>query len=146
MRIMRDTITHLARSGYMTVQIPQIGINLPSGNPDPVTGWSEEDLQRVRNAQPDYEEIPDEWILHVHSSSRRLAVTDRERRHAFWFLSRAGFEANREAIRQVFESSQYRRGTWEQFLEEIERRWRDWEEGTERYRANLRRKLAEIGG
>ncbi len=145
MRIFRDSITQLAREGYRTTQIPQIAINLPTPTPhNQRYGFTDEELASVRNIEQEYEEIPDEWIAHVHSSCRRYCVTDRERRSAFWHLSRVGFEANREAIRQAFEGSQYKRGTWEEFLEDIEREWQRWDAGTERHIANLRRKLQEI--
>lgn len=147
MRILRDTITYLAGSGYRTLQIPNVAINLPAPTPEIRDhGFSDEDLERMRNFEPEYEEVPDEWIVHVHSGCRRYCLTDRERRHSFLHLSRAGFEANREAIRQAFENSPMKRGTWEQFLADAEEEWRKLEAGTERYRANLRRKLTQIAG
>ncbi len=74
MRILRGTLTQLAGEGRRTLQIPQIA------------------LSSRRDFQPEYEEIPDEWILHVHSGCQRLCVSGRERPHAFWFLSRAGLK------------------------------------------------------
>jgi len=98
MKISKSSLTYLARSGYMTLQVPQytisLGRQLAIGDNGEVV-------------EPEEIEIPDNWIIETKhqgglwSQNERLCV-GRER--GFWHLSPIGWAANRDAIKEAWES------------------------------------------
>lgn len=91
MKIIKDSITALASEGRMTLQIPQY------------------DLGANNTIE---EEVPDEWFVTLRNAS--YPAVGRE--HGYLFLTRAGWFANQDKLKEAFENAEYNRGnTWEDF-------------------------------
>jgi len=104
MKIFKDSITTLAESGHITLQVPTVSISF---------GGNGEEL----------EELPDEWFVFVRFSGRGMKhepAIAKEKPWAFLHLSRPGWEANRLAIREAYLRSDQRKGDWSVFEAEIE--------------------------
>jgi hypothetical protein len=93
MKVFTDFYVSLRNAGYLTLQVPDTAICF--GGPGP---------QMI--------EAPDEWFEYLKAApgkpgpdglSPMRRVVGRER--GFLFLSRAGFEANKQPIRQVWEQA-----------------------------------------
>ena len=93
MRIIKGAIVAGAANGYLGVQVAEIAYG--------------DDVE--------YVEAPDEWFIRL--KDRRPAVG---REDGFLFLTRIGWEANKEQMRQAFETAQFKRGTWEDFEKHVE--------------------------
>jgi hypothetical protein len=79
MNIFEGSITQLASEGYLTLQVPHCVVGEPT---------------------PDTVEVPDEWLCELKSD---VPVTGRQ--EGFLFLTRAGYEANKDAIKKAFEKA-----------------------------------------
>ena len=91
MKILKDSITSLASEGRMTLQIPQYDL----GSSDAIV-----------------EEVPDEWIVTL----THFLYPAVGREHGYLFLTRAGWFANQDKIKDAFEDAKFHRGnTWEDF-------------------------------
>lgn len=97
-KIIKGAVTHLAASGYMTLQVP-----------DSASGDVE------------LESIPTCWVWEIKNSRPALG---KERGHLH--LTRAGWNANKVAIKTAFESSDRKRGTWEDFERFVENEFATW--------------------
>lgn len=96
MKILKDAVTSLAREGRPTLQIPQHDIWF-SKEPPP-------DKDR-------FEEIPNEWVITLRNGTPIVGKEE-----GYLFLTRAGWEANKDKIEKAFGYSGInRRGTWEDF-------------------------------
>jgi len=96
MKILKEAITCLAREGRPTLQIPQHDIWF-SKEPPP-------DAER-------FEEIPDEWVI-----SLRNGIPVVGKQEGYLFLTREGWNANKDNIEKAFNSAGInKRGSWEDF-------------------------------
>jgi hypothetical protein len=112
MKMQKDTITHLMWCGYLTLQVPEIEVNF--GTPLPESA---------------YVDAPDEWFMRLSG--------DLPSSRGFLHLSRAGYEANKTAIREAFEVA----------LADPERRraesWADFEAFVVKHFENINRAVAK---
>jgi hypothetical protein len=122
MLIIKGAITHLASRGYITTQVPNIAL----GNP-----------------QPDDEECPDEWFVLLHEGRPAIG-----KEYGIWHLTRIGWEANKDKIKQAFEEALAEgldrtggRG-WEVFVEQVEEEFVQRKKKFEHYKKSLKQKLA----
>ena len=85
-------------------------------------------------------EYPDEWFVWLKSTTSGLRpVVGRE--SGFLFLSRVGYEANREALKQAF--SENRGCSWEDFERHVEKHFRTLHTSTAKLVAKLTKQLAD---
>lgn len=122
MKVYAGALTLMAAEGRLSVQVPHLNLRIVEG--------------QVAIADLPTVEIPDEWIesLKGYGSGHRRC-TGREL--GFWHLSRAGYEANKEALRAALVGNA-RGTTWEQYEAAAEAHFADVEAGTARYQRALR--------
>lgn len=96
--IIKGAITQLASAGYITLQVPD-------------SAYGDVEL----------ENIPAHWVWEIKNQRPALG---KERGHLH--LTRAGWEANKVAIKAAFESSQFPRDTWEEFERFVENEFATW--------------------
>ena len=123
MRIFKDAITTLAAEGRRTLQVPDLVIAIPP----------------VRLEEVEYEEVPDEWFTRL---KRDVPCAGKE--NGFLYLSRKGYEANKERLKEAFLKAQYKRGTWEQFEKDAEDHFAKVETARQRKLKLLRAKADEL--
>lgn len=103
MIVFKAAITHLASRGRTDIQVPEINI-------------STKGVLYARDVPNDTEELPDAWFIRL---SYYLPVI----KGGFLYLSKAGWEANKNQIKIAFEKAivnNYNRGkTWDDFINEI---------------------------
>lgn len=100
MKISRSSLTYLARSGYMTLQVPQYTISFGTGSQVAISDEGEV-------VEPDEIEIPDNWIIETKHVGGLWSQNERQcvgRERGFWHLSPIGYAANRDALREAWES------------------------------------------
>jgi len=130
MRIIKDTITMLASQGHVTLQVPD--------------GWI--------GGTPVMEEVPDEWLMRVkvESEAHRPCVGKEQ---GFLFLTRAGWEANKDRIKAAFDAHNEKvardypthpRKTWADFEAHVDKHFDDMRRLIERKIRNLKAKVAEL--
>ena len=102
MKILKDAITSLAGEGRITLQVPVYDIMVEDGRAIAHTAY---DLEEERVA-----DVPDEWFITLRSNSPAVG-----KESGYTFLSRAGWEANKDEIKKAFESNAHPRGTWSDF-------------------------------
>lgn len=117
MQILRGSITSHASVGRMTLQIPENIIGIGT------------------TPNPSYEEIPDEWVCRLRGGAPAVG-----REEGSLFLTRTGFNANREQLQQAFESSPNER-TWEEFERYAEGHFREVERKTRNKLRQLQQKV-----
>ena len=104
MRLLRGSLTNLVRQGRITLQIPEIEVNI-SENPNQELS-EENPFPFVLTActNDEYVEYPDEWFMYVKydSSSLRPCVG---KESGFLYFTRVGYEVNKEEIREAFEAA-----------------------------------------
>jgi hypothetical protein len=122
MKILKGAITSLASEGRITLQIPQFDLCFG-------------------NYTPEYEEVPDEWIITLRNSGSRPAVG---RESGFWFLTRVGWEANKDAIKKAFESANFQRGTWKEFEEYAEEHFLEVGKALQKHVDYLQKKIDQL--
>jgi len=124
MQILKDSITCLAGQGRITLQIPQYSI------------WLGPEAR-----QPETEEVPDEWIMTLRSSASYPAVG---KESGYSFLTRAGWLANKDKIKEAFELSNSMRGSWEDFEKYVERHFQSTREKTIKRIAFMEKKTRQL--
>jgi hypothetical protein len=92
MKIIKDRIISIAAGGRISLQIPQVN-------------------DRFRGVVYETEEIPDEWVIKLRL--RRYPTTGSET--GYLFLTEAGWKANKDKIREAFETAKFKRGSWNEF-------------------------------
>jgi hypothetical protein len=120
MRIIQGSIIDHPSTGRMTLQIPSIAIFIGA------------------ESSAQYEEVPDEWICELR---QEVPVTGKEQ--GYLFLTRTGWDANREQIRQAFEASGSQ-ATWEQFEQFARRHFTEVERKTQRKLQQLQNKVDQL--
>lgn len=130
MKILKGSIPQLASEGYLTLQIPAFDIWIGES---PVAS--------------SYEDVPDEWVTILRSNNQFCIGKET----GFLFLTRKGWEANKEAIKEAFEKSKMKRGTWQEFEKHAEDHFADvLSSNTKRLKylesrvAELKEKMVEI--
>jgi len=88
MKILKDSITCLAGEGRLTLQVPMFDLG----------------------GKPKYEEVPDEWFIYLNHD--RIPTTPR---YGYLYLTKIGFEENKEKLKDAFLKAPHKRGTWEEF-------------------------------
>jgi hypothetical protein len=128
MRVLRGAVTHLAIRGYFTLQVPDLAVG---------------------HGSDDFEELPDEWFVKLKWSGGRPAHA---RESGLLFLTRIGYDANRERLRQSLET--WLRGypagrgpglqTWEDFERVAEMHFKSVAARLATYERALREKLGDV--
>lgn len=128
MKILKDVITHLAGQCRITLQVPDMAIsfqNAPKG---------------VK-----YDELPDEWFVYLKGTGQRPAVG---KESGFLFLTRAGWEANKDAMQAAFEkgkAGRWDRGeTWDDFVKHAEIDLASRKKSNAKFRKELKAKLDQL--
>lgn len=85
---------------------------------------------------PNVEEIPDDWVVFMHSSCGRYAVSKREKSYAFLFLSQKGFDDNKDKYSSLVEN-----GTIYGMEKKLKETWDKMDKGTKQYMKKLQKKL-----
>jgi hypothetical protein len=122
MEIFKGSITHLVGRGYHTLQVSDLAIVFDG-------------------VKMETEEIPDDWIIKLHSGSHRLATKNDG---YFLYLSKKGFEANKDKLKVALESAQHKRGTWEEFLEYVKNHFKAVDQANKKYKQSLLQKIKEF--
>lgn len=118
MWISKGAITALASRSHLTLQVPTESIGEPT---------------------PETEEAPDSWFVDLKDD--RPVTNNRE--SGFLFLSRKGWEANKEAIRLAYIGS-CPGNDWEDMEDHAAEHFAMIERKTQRYLQLLREKIATI--
>lgn len=115
MKIIKETITMLAASGHITLQVPDAYIGDP---------------------EPEMEEAPDEWFMYVkcEGNAHRPCVG---KESGFLYLSRAGWEANKDRIKEVFEA--YNEKMRREYPTHKWQTWADFEAHVEKHFDDMRK-------
>ncbi len=120
MKILKDSITSLASEGRMTLQIPQYDFVYS----DVIV-----------------EEVPDEWIVNLRDNLYPAVGKEQ----GYLFLTRAGWFANQDRIKDAFENAEFNRGnTWEDFEEYAKKHFQKVEHNTVRRIRLFERKIKEL--
>jgi len=107
MIIYKDAITNTARSGRISLQIPEHGI------------FARRELYET-------EEVPDEWLVRL----RRYKYPAIGTEDGYLFLTRTGWNANKDKIEEAFSTAKFQRGTWQEFLQHVEYHFKRVEKST----------------
>jgi len=126
MLMKKGIITSLASEGYLTLQVPQYDIIIKEGRAF---------AQSLTNAEG-VEEHPDHWFIWL--KNHRPAVG---RETGFLILTREGWEANKEKIKEAFQAS---RGTWQEFEQHAEDHLKEVEEKTKKHIRFLQKKIDDL--
>jgi len=108
LKIIKDAITTLAGEGRVTLQVPVYEVIMDKGRAMAHTAY---DLEEEKIAN-----VPDEWFMSLRNDCPAVG-----KESGYTFLSRAGWEANKDEIKKAFESSKHPRGTWDDFEKYAER-------------------------
>lgn len=101
MKLERDAITTLAGEGRCTLLVPDVLLFVP--------GYDESSVV--------YEDFPDDWFVVLTPAGAPVAGKE----NGYTYLSRKGYEANKDALKKAFESSEGIRGkTWADFEKHAE--------------------------
>jgi len=134
MKISKGAITSLARQGYLTLQVPDLEIRIGE--------------EAKLNPKWEIEELPDAWFCRTKCYNAKGSRLVFGREQGFLYLTREGWEANREALKEAFQSSSNKRGDWPEFVEKAENFLRNLDSNTAAYvqkkKANLKRQLFEL--
>jgi hypothetical protein len=114
MKLQEGSITVLASEGRLTLQVPEWSIG--------------DDSELV--------EYPDRWFVRLHG--RRPCVG---RESGYLFLSREGWKANREILKQAF--STVRGAEWSDFEQHAEKHFQEVQATADKLVAKLTRQLDE---
>ncbi len=123
MKIFKNAITTLASEGRITLQIPQYQIwfdNNPHHN--------------------EIIEIPDDWVMLLKSNN--VPAVGKE--GGFWYLTKKGWEDNKDEIQKAFSSSNRQRGTWDDFELYVEKHFKDVENASKKRLAYLEKKAKQV--
>lgn len=121
MKILKGALFAMASKGRLTLQVPSY-----SG-----TG------------APETEEIPDDWVVLLTGSGMAPAVG---REGGLLFMTRAGYAANKDRLRKVFEAGPDRTDGvgWKAFEVKAERHFANVDKSLKRKIALLEKKVAEL--
>jgi len=120
MKILKDSITSLASEGRITLQIPQYDL----GSSDAIE-----------------EEVPDEWVVTLRNGL--YPAVGREQ--GYLFLTRAGWFANQDKIKDAFEDAKFHRGnTWEDFEAHAKKHFQKVEHNTMRRIRLFKNKVKDL--
>lgn len=114
MKILKRAITSLASEGRITLQIPQYDIVITEDTRAIAYGADHMPDERI-------EEIPDEWVMVLRGGQRRPAIGKEQ---GYFFLSKEGWDANRQKIKEAFLNAKHQRGTWADFEDHVEEHFR----------------------
>jgi len=131
MQIIKGSITYLTETGHLTLQIPDSWIG----------------------DKPEMEDAPDEWFIRLKND--RPITSKRE--SGFLYLTKAGWEANKEKFHAVLkenprgatwytqfgEVSNYP-NRWENMLARVEEHFQRVEKATQKYLKHLKQKIAAL--
>lgn len=121
MEIIKGSITSLSSRGYITLQIPHYTIGSPG-------------------MKVETEEIPDNWVVFLHSN--KTPALGKEQ--GFTYLTRVGWEANKDKIKEAYENVKCPRGPWIKFEEHAEQHFDHVKHATKRKIALLEKKLDQL--
>ena len=121
MEIIKGSITSLSSRGYITLQIPHYTI----GNPE---------------MKVETEEFPDNWFIFLHSN--KTPAVGKEL--GFTYLTRVGWEANKDKIKEAYENAEYPRGPWAKFEAHAEEHFKKVEKATTGKIRLLEKKLKQL--
>jgi len=127
MLMKKGVITSLASEGRLTLQVPQYDIIIKEGR-----AFFAQSLTCAEGAK----EHPDEWFVWLKNSRPAIG-----RESGFLFLTRKGWEANKEEIKKAFEASKTKRGTWKEFEDHAEYHLKEVEEKTQKHIRFLQKKI-----
>ena len=122
MKIIKNSITSLAGRGYISLQIPMYAIA------------SEEEINTVRN-----EEVPDEWITKI---KNYCPVVGKEQ--GFQYLTKAGWKANKDKIKEAYANAEFPRGPWVKFEQYVVDHFKKVEGAKKRRIRLLEKKLKDL--
>ncbi|MHA1814490.1 MAG: hypothetical protein ACTSX1_00645 [Candidatus Heimdallarchaeaceae archaeon] len=131
MKILKRTITTLASQGRISLQVPQYNI-ITEGNRAIA-------YDANHSKDEDVIDIPDEWIIYLRYGSPAVG---RESGHAF--LTKMGWQDNKDEIKKAFESSKHPRGTWQDFENHVVKHFSEVEKQTKRRIKLLKSKLDQL--
>ena len=131
MKILKRTITTLASEGRISLQVPQYNI-ITEGNRAIA-------YDANHSKDEDVIDIPDEWIIYLRNGSPAVG---KESGHTF--LTKMGWQANKDEIKKAFESSEYPRGTWEDFENHVVEHFSEVEKQTKRRIKLLESKIEQL--
>ena len=122
MKILKGAITSLASEGRITLQIPQYNIGAPGSPPS------------------ETEEVPDDWIVLLRSNNSPAVGKE----YGFYFLTKAGWEANKDKIEDAFLASKWQRGTWTDFEVYVINHFQKVKEASRKRLAYLEMKVEQV--
>jgi len=126
MLMKKGVITSLASQGYLSLQVPQYDIIIKEERAF---------AQSLIDAEG-AEEHPDDWFVWL---KNHRPVVGRE--SGFLFLTKKGWKANKEKIKEAFQASKMKRGTWQEFEQHAEYHLTEVEEKTKKYINFLKKKI-----
>lgn len=115
MKIYKGTLWQPASGGHLSLQVPDRAFGVPI---------------------PDTEEVPDDWIIVLRH--RRPAIG---RESGFSFLTKKGYEANKDQILKAFSKAG---GTVEEFEQYVKNHFAAVNKATKKYMARLNQKIEEL--
>jgi len=121
MKLIKGSITRLSSQGYITLQIPGYAIGDPG-------------------IEIETEEVPDNWIIILHSN--KCASVGKE--GGFLFLTKTGWEANKDKIKDAYENAKHQRGPWEKFELHAEEQFKKVEKSTKHKIQFLQKKIDQL--
>jgi hypothetical protein len=128
-RIIKGTVFHLLDEGRLTIQIGNMAIG-----------------------HVDYEDWPDDWFLAVDGNGILRPLQMAESGECFLFLSRTGFLANQQLIRNSFEAGVQKCPrtnppyTWMDLVNHAAEFWSKLETKTARKIGRLQNQIQELSG
>ena len=123
MKLHKDAITRLASEGRITLQIPQHII------------WFDKEPKQIET-----EEVPDSWVVSLRSN--RSPAVGKE--SGFYFLTKKGWEANKNRIKEAFLRAEFQRGTWVEFELHAEEHFKKVEKASIKRLAYLEKKVQQV--
>lgn len=121
MKIIKGALTSLASRGYITLQVPQVVLN------------------SSKKFEVETEEIPDNWIVVLR---RGCPVAGQEQGHSF--LTKIGWEVNKDKIKEAYMNAEFQRGSWEKFELYVEDHFKEVKEKTKRRIRLLEKKVKQL--
>lgn len=131
MKIFKDSIIALASEGRLTLQIPEYSVDIVNNRIVPITDDDE------------FEIIPDDWVCKLRSN--HLPVVGKQ--DGFLYLTKKGYEANKDKLKIAFENSNMRyggAGKWHLFEEHAQEHFDKVAKAQKRLLNELQNKLAQI--
>jgi uncharacterized C2H2 Zn-finger protein len=121
MKILKDAIISNSRDGRITLQIPQNNISF-------------------KRVEYETEEVPDEWVVMLRKYKYPAVGTE----DGYLFLTRTGWNINKDKIEEAFRTARFKRGTWQRFVQHAEEHFKLVEKSTLKRIKFLERKVEKI--